>query len=124
MSVSGEPEMYNSIILEKNTPIPCSKTEPYSTVHDGQVSIECTVTQCTADEDNPEFVKIVQKTNLDDLPPGRPAGQEIEVTFSYDVNKMMQCEFKDVASGKSKTLDIKPDEYQETDGGAAHFEVE
>ena len=124
MSVSGEPEIYNSIILEKNTPIPCSKTEQYSTVNDGQVSIECSVTQCTADEDNPEFVTIVQKADLDGLPSGRPAGQEIEVTFSYDENKMMQCKFKDVDSGKSQTLDIKPDDYQGTDGGAAHFEVE
>ena len=40
------------------------------------------------------------------LPPNRPEGQEIDVTFSYDANQMIHAVFKDVASGKTKDFSI------------------
>ena len=39
-----------------------------------------------------------------ELPPGRPAGQKIQVTFAYDENQVMKCSFLDVESNKLTLL--------------------
>ena len=44
-------------------------------------------------------MKVIHEQTLD-LPPDRPAGQEVEVTYSYDENQTMHAVFKDVSSGK------------------------
>ncbi len=123
-SITGGEEEYNEIIIKKNTSIPCTESSSFFTVADGQTSIAIKVTQCTAPEENPDFVDVIAETKFDDLPPGRPAGQEIKVTYSYDASKMMQCEFEDVASGMSHSLDIRPDDYQGAGGDTKGFQVE
>ena len=123
-SVTGEGELFNSIILERNTPVPCKTEKSYATLYEGQTEIEIQVTQCTAPEENPEFVDKIAETELSGLPAGRPPGQEVKVTFSYNKNKMMECEFQDVASGIKQTLEIKPDDYQAGSGGTKDFQVE
>ena len=40
------------------------------------------------------------------LPPDRPEGQEVQVTFGYDECQIMSCSFKDVESGKEETIDL------------------
>ena len=54
----------------------------------GQERINCTVTQSKTKETDPTFVKVIWERELE-LPPNRPAGQEIIVTFSYDVNSVI-----------------------------------
>ena len=103
LQVNQEKQAYDnvvSIIIEKNTPLPCSKTETYYTIADGQTQVDCEVTQSVAKENNPKFVDRIWKGVLDNLPPNRPSGQEIQVTYGYDENKMMICKYKDVESGK------------------------
>ena len=95
----------NVILIRKGEKIPCSKTETFSTVSDGQVAVDCEVTESTAPETDPRFVKIIHNGLLD-LPPGRPKGQQIQVTFSYDSNQIMKCSFLDVATGKEKKVDL------------------
>ena len=41
-----------------------------------------------------------------ELPAGRPAGQEIQVTYSYDVNQTMKCSFVDVATGRKIEVEV------------------
>jgi molecular chaperone DnaK len=98
-----EGQLRNDIIIKKNTPIPHSFTKSYWTVHEGQTSIRCRVTQ--GEHTDPEFVTTVLQESLE-LPPGRPAQCEIQVTYAYDVNGQMQCEFLDVESGRRRTLDL------------------
>jgi len=93
----------NSIIIPKSTPIPCSITQPYYTVMDGQTQIECQITQ--GEDLDPEFVNTLASEMMD-LPPDRPANQEIAVTFSYDANGRMACDFHDLASGRRKHFDL------------------
>ena len=45
-----------------------------------------------------------------ELPEGRPAGKDIEVTYSYDDNNMMHCSFKDVETGKLLEVEINASE--------------
>lgn len=110
---SGKVEESNFIILKKNTPLPCSDTHPFTTISDGQTSINCAVTQSKAEETNPEFVQIIWEGNMEGLPEGRPAGQPVEVTFSYDKNQRMHCHFKDVNSGKKLDVDLHPAQAEE-----------
>ena len=98
-------EKYNSVIIQKNHKIPCSVTESYYTVHDGQVSVNLRVTESRSPERDPTFVKILKEGNLN-LPSGREAGQEIKVTFSFDENQVMHCKFVDVASGREQVFGI------------------
>ena len=55
---------------------------------------------------DPNFVKIIWEGRLGNLPPDRPSGQVIEVTFDYDLNQVMHCSFKDVSSGKLVEIDL------------------
>ena len=54
---------------------------------------------------DPRFVKEVWSGSLE-LPPGRPANQEIQVTFSYNESGIMQCAFVDKESGKKTEVDL------------------
>ena len=86
-------------IIEKNIPRPCSVTESFETVHDGQEFVECTITSSKVMESDPKFVNIEWKGELS-LPSGRPAGQEVKITYSFDDSGIMHASFVDVASGK------------------------
>ena len=100
-----EVRLANSILIRKGEKIPCSVKESFYTVHDGQDSVNCRVTESTAAETDPRFVKIIWEGDLE-LPSGRPANQEIRVTFAYDDNQIMKCSFKDVASGRETKIDL------------------
>jgi len=93
-----EEKLGNNIIIHKGEKIPCSITEEFFTRNDGQTAVSCRITESTAPETDPRFVKVVWESDLE-LPPGRPAGQKISITYSYDDNQIMNCSFIDVASG-------------------------
>lgn len=95
----------NNIIIEKNEKIPCSRTESFYTVSENQTSVGCTITQSPNNESDPRFVRVIWKGDLE-LPPNRPAEQEIQVTYSYHENGTMHAEFLDVGSKKKTEVDI------------------
>jgi molecular chaperone DnaK len=100
-----ESKLHNSVLIKKNEKIPTSVTETFLTIHDGQESVECQVTESSTPETDPRFVKIIWNGNLE-LPGGRPAGQKVDVTFSYDDNQIMQCSFLDVESKRKTNVDL------------------
>ena len=103
--VRGEETLKNCILIRKGDPIPCSVTESFYTVHDNQRAVGCQVTESTAPETDPRFVKIIWSGELP-LPEDRPAGQEIQVTFAYDVNQVMKCSFVDAGTGTQTAIDL------------------
>lgn len=98
-------KLANTILIRKGEKIPCSVTESFFTIHDGQESVDCEITESTGPETDPRFVKIIWSDELK-LPPGRPAGQEIKVTFAYDDNQIMKCSFVDSATGRETKVDL------------------
>ena len=78
----------------------------YTTVEDGQTAVNCSVTEAGEETTDLTFVKIISENTLE-LPPDRPKGQVVEVTFSFDDNQIMHCSFHDVASGKKSEIDLK-----------------
>lgn len=95
----------NAILIRKGDKIPCSVTQSFYTIHEGQTVVGCRLTESSAPETDPRFVKIVWEGDLN-LPPDRPKEQEIKVTYAYDENQMMRCSFVDVATGRKNEVDI------------------
>jgi molecular chaperone DnaK len=70
---------------------------------DGQTEVEVTITQ--GEDSSPEYINKIA-THKFKLPPDRPAGCPIKVTYKYDVSQMMHCMFEDVQSGRSLEVDF------------------
>lgn len=93
----------NSIIIEKDTHIPCTKTDTFYTLYDGQDQIEIKVTQ--GEGDDPDFVDTLGSFILD-LPSNVSEGSPIEVTYSYDENGIVHCFAKHSPSGKNESYKL------------------
>jgi len=98
-NIKGELEDRVSILINKNAKIPCSVTKSYYTTHDDQEKVNFSITESVAAETDPRFVNILWEDGLS-LPSGRPQGQEIKVTYSYDDNQTIHASFIDVDTGK------------------------
>ena len=70
-----------------------------------------------------EFVNVIANGELT-LPPDRPAGQQIDVTFSYDKSGRMSCEFEDIKTGKKKTLELRPESTLAPEEAELDFKIE
>jgi molecular chaperone DnaK len=99
---TGRHVIRNSIILEKNTPLPCEATQTFYTMVDGQTELQVSITQ--GEDEDPDFVNKIA-TEIFELPPNRPANRPIHVQYSYDVNQRMHCRFLDEESGR--TLEVE-----------------
>jgi len=94
-----------SLLIQKNEKIPCSVTRTFYTAHDGQEIINCQITESGSAEEDIRFVKIIASKELS-LPPNRPAGQKIEITYSFDDSQIMHTSFVDVESGKNTEIKL------------------
>ena len=101
-------EDQNSIIIKKDSQLPCSVTQDYYTTHDKQTAVQIIITQSKIDETDPEFVNTLYESSLD-LPSGRNQGQRIDVTFSYNQSGTIDCSFVDVQSGNKKDVSLTLD---------------
>jgi len=105
-TASGRSEVKNSVVIPKNTPIPCAMSQTYVTSEDDEELIEVEITQ--GEYHDPRYVDIVGKISLR-VPPGRPAGCPVTVTYSYDENQRVRAQVYDEDSGLRKDIEI---EYQ------------
>jgi len=97
----------NKVIIDRDTPLPASKTTSAQTIRDNQTAINCQITQSEGKQRDKEFVNIIHEGDLK-LPSNRPKGQPVEITYSYDVSGKMHCVFEDVNSGKKYEVDVRP----------------
>jgi len=95
----------NTIMIDKNTTIPTSKTQVFSTAIDNQTTVEINILQGERPmtEDNRSLGKFV----LTDLPPAPRGIPQIEVTFDIDSDGILSVTAKDKASGKSQSIKIE-----------------
>ncbi|OHB55485.1 MAG: hypothetical protein A2173_03265 [Planctomycetes bacterium RBG_13_44_8b] len=100
---TGRHVIQNRIILSKNTPLPCEASQIFYTMTEGQTEVEVSITQ--GEETMPEYINKIATYRFQ-LPPDRPAGCPIKVTYSYDVNQRMHCKFEDIQSGKTLEVDF------------------
>jgi len=104
---TGRRVIQNRIILKKNTPLPCEVSQMFYTISKGQTEVEVTITQ--GEDTDPKYVNKIATRKLE-LPPDRQSECPIKVTYSYDLNQRMHCEFEDLQSGRALELDLSPDQ--------------
>ena len=91
-------------MIDRNTTIPTSKTEIYSTAADNQTSVEINVLQ--GEREMAADNKSLGKSNLTGIPAARRGTPQIEVTFDIDANGIVKVTAKDKATGKSQEITI------------------
>jgi molecular chaperone DnaK len=92
-------------MIPKNTPIPYSKTEIFTTAEDNQTQVEIHVVQGERPmaADNKTLARFI----LDGIPPAPRGVPQIEVTFEVDVNGILSVTAKDKATGKTQSVKIE-----------------
>ncbi len=91
-------------LIDRNTTIPCEKSQVFSTAADGQTTVEINVLQGERQMayDNKSLGRF-QLTNIAPAPRGVP---QIEVTFSIDSNGIVHVTAKDKATGNAQDITI------------------
>ena len=95
----------NTILIPKNTTIPTSKTQIFSTAADNQPSVEIHVLQ--GERPMAKDNKTLGRFILDGIPPAPRGVPQIEVTFDIDANGILNVSAKDKATGKSQSIRIE-----------------
>jgi molecular chaperone DnaK len=91
-------------LIDRNTTIPCAKSEVFSTAADGQTAVDVHVLQ--GERPMAGDNKSLGHFQLDGLPPAPRGVPQIEVKFDIDANGIVSVSAKDQATGKSQSISI------------------
>jgi len=91
-------------LIERNTTIPTSKSQIFSTAADSQTSVEVHVLQ--GERDMAQDNKTLGRFILSGIPPAPRGVPQIEVSFDIDANGILNVSAKDKATGKEQKITI------------------
>ncbi|MFW6053654.1 MAG: molecular chaperone DnaK [Persicimonas sp.] len=94
-------------LIPRNTTIPCSHSETFSTARDNQSMVRVHVLQ--GERQMADANKSLAKFELVGIPPAPRGVPKIQVTFSIDENGMVNVRAKDEGSGKEQSVNIVAD---------------
>jgi molecular chaperone DnaK len=103
-------------MIERNTTIPHSKTETFSTAADNQTAVDVYVFQ--GERQMARDNKMIGNFRLSDIPPAPRGMPQVEVTFDIDANGILSVKAKDKATGKEQRITI------EASSGLSESEIE
>jgi len=98
----------NLIVIDRDTPLPATKTTALVTLYDDQEAIDCSITQSEGREKNREFVNVIHQGTLN-FPDKKPKGRLIDVTYKYDTSGKIHCTFIDQSSKKKYEISLRPE---------------
>ena len=92
-------------LIERNTTIPASRSQVFSTASDNQTSVEIHIVQGerAMAGDNKSLGRFI----LDGIPPAPRGMPQVEVTFDVDANGILAVKAKDKATGKEQSIRIE-----------------
>ena len=91
-------------LINRNTTIPTSKSEAFTTAADGQTTVEVHVLQ--GERSMAAENKTIGRFSLDGIPPSPRGVPQVEVTFDIDANGILNVSAKDKATGKEQRITI------------------
>lgn len=92
-------------LIDRNTTIPTSKSQVFSTAADNQPAVDVHVLQ--GERQMAADNKTLGRFQLTDIPPAPRGIPQIEVTFDIDKNGIVNVSAKDLGTGKEQTITIK-----------------
>ncbi|MDW7708981.1 MAG: molecular chaperone DnaK [Deferrisomatales bacterium] len=92
-------------IIDRNTTVPCRKSQIFSTADDNQTAVSIHVLQ--GERDMARDNKTIGRFELVGIPPAPRGLPQIEVTFDIDANGILHVSAKDMATGKEQSIEIK-----------------
>jgi molecular chaperone DnaK len=94
----------NTKLIERNSTIPTSKSQTFSTAADNQTSVEINVLQ--GEREMASDSKSLGRFVLDGIPPAPRGVPQIEVSFNIDANGIVNVSAKDKATNKEQKITI------------------
>jgi molecular chaperone DnaK len=91
-------------LIDKNTTIPCKKSQVFSTAADNQPAVSVHVLQGEREMANDN--KTIGRFELTDIPPAPRGVPQVEVTFDIDANGILNVGAKDLGTGKEQSIVI------------------
>ena len=91
-------------LIEKNTTVPCKKSQIFSTAADKQPAVSVHVLQ--GEREMAADNKTIGRFDLADIPPAPRGVPQIEVTFDIDANGIRNVSAKDMGTGKEQSIRI------------------
>ena len=91
-------------IIERNTTIPCRRTEIFSTAEDNQTAVDIVVLQ--GEREMARDNRVLGRFRLEGIRPAPRGVPQIEVTFDIDANGILNVTAKDKDTGKEQTVTI------------------
>ena len=91
-------------LIDKNTTIPCKKSQVFSTAADNQPAVSVHVLQ--GERDMASDNKTIGRFELTDIPPAPRGVPQVDVTFDIDANGILNVSAKDLGTGKEQSIVI------------------
>ncbi len=94
-----------AVLIERNTTIPTTKTQVFSTAANNQPAVDVQVYQ--GERKMARDNRLLDKFTLDGIPPAPRGYPQVEVTFSLDANGILEVKARDKATGREHQVKIQ-----------------